>query len=161
MAISHTYKLLAIMLAALMWGCGRSSSNDRPTHGEQLSADEAIEVIVDADVQFDECSLNEFAHLVSHPDDIDEEQLAYMVKQCDAAAHRLSHLIDNACLAKPADETKAEVNALFTQPWIADYECVLRFVNQTPLPPALRTIADDIAKENELIAQKRAKIEQM
>jgi hypothetical protein len=161
MAGSRTNKLLAIMLAALLWGCGRSSSNDRPTHGEQLSTDEAVETIIATNVQFDECSLNEFAHIVSNNDDIDDEQLAYMVKQCYAAAQRLSHLIDNACQAHSADETQAEVNKLFSQPWIADYECVLHYIQQTSLPPKLQPIANNINNADELIAQKRARIEQL
>lgn len=132
------------MLAALMWGCGRSSSNNERSATEILPEDEAIEVILDSDVTFDECSLNEFAHAVSRNEVDNVEQSAYMLLQCQAAAHHLEQVLTSITSDKNNVNAPAQVRDVTEQPWFADFECVADYLNSATLPSDFAEALKDI-----------------
>jgi hypothetical protein len=148
------------MLAALIWGCGRSSSNDRPSGGEQLSDDQAIEQIATDSVTFDECTLDEYAHAISRNEDIDDVQLAYMVMHCKAAAEHLDSIITGLQKNNDAADTYNVLTELAQARWLSDYKYIVHFLKSMSLPSQLQQTFNDIVSINDRINQSVGKIEQ-
>jgi hypothetical protein len=160
MAKSLLNTLFAIMLTALFWGCGRSSSNDRPSGGEQMSDSEAIESIEANEVEFDECTLDEYAHSISRGEDFDDVQLAYMVMHCKATA---KHLEDIVLSLQHNDDAADSYNVLLEleqSRWLDGYRYILKYLKTVSLPSDLDDILNNVFLTNEKIVKQVKALEQ-
>ncbi len=157
MAISRLNTLLAIMLAALVWGCGRSSSNDRNSSTETLPPDEAIETILDTDVPYDECMLSDYAHQLSRGEEVDVEQTCYMLKQCQATAHHLQQQLAEMVSNDDPVHVSSTISAITHDMWYLDYVSIKKYLYSASLPEQFADILKDLQAtdnaNNKLIEQ--------
>jgi hypothetical protein len=143
-----------LMLAALISGCGRSSSNDRPSGGDQIPENEAVQSIEAADVNFDECSLDDYAHAIARNEDIDNVQRAYMVMHAKAAVEHLSSIVDDLKNNEDASDSFNVLSELEQARWLDGYRSILRYINSINLPDNEARIIESVNKQNADVALK-------
>ena len=159
MAIRLLNITLTIMLAALFTGCGRSSSNDRPSQGEQIPEDEAVEQIMLGSVDFDECTLDDYAHTIARGEDIDDVQLANMVMHCRAAVDHLDSIVASVRHADDVADTYNVLSELQQARWLDGYIHILRYLNSMTLPSEFAAAVENINQDNGKMARAIAEIE--
>lgn len=131
---------LAALLAALMWGCGGSTSK-RPSDGAEPAPAEqsrSVNDILAAPVDHNILALDSYAEKIMTGADLNDADVASMIVLAEATA---SHIQQEVAALSANDDDADAFNVLTefgSAPWIRSFSTVFRFLSESDFPEVFR-----------------------